>query len=176
VNLPLPSRTGDAGWLRAFDAVVPAVLREFSPQVLITQHGCDSHQLDPLTSMRVSVDAQRLVAERLHELAHELAGGRWLALGGGGYAVWDVVPRVWTHLLGILTHRPIEPTTLLPTAWADLVRTRYGHDPQHLMTDGHDGWFRPWSAGYDPADDVDRSIRATRVAVFPAMGLDPELD
>jgi acetoin utilization protein AcuC len=132
--------------------------------------------MDPLTSLRVSVDAQRVVAVRLHELAHSLAGGRWLALGGGGYAVWDVVPRVWTHLIAEATHRPIEPTTLLPTEWVELVRTRYGRDPQHLMTDGHDGWFRPWSSGYDPADDVDRAVRATRAAVFPAWGLDPERD
>lgn len=176
VNVALPSRTGDAGWLRAFDAVVPAVLREFAPDVLVTQHGADAHQLDPLTSLRVSVDAQRLVAVRLHELAHELAGGRWLALGGGGYAVWDVVPRVWAHLVGVAAHRPVEPTTLLPADWVDLVRTRYGRDPQHLMTDGHDGAYRPWSAGYDPADDLDRAVRATRAAAFPAMGLDADLD
>ncbi|MCG2803793.1 MAG: acetoin utilization protein AcuC [Cellulomonas sp.] len=176
VNVALPSRTADAGWLRAFEAVVPAVLREFAPQVLVTQHGADAHQFDPLTSLRVSVDAQRLVAERLHELAHELAAGRWLALGGGGYAVWDVVPRVWAHLIGVAAHRPVEPTTLLPADWVELVRTRYGRDPQHLMTDGHDCWYRPWAAGYDPADDLDRAVRATRAAAFPAMGLDVELD
>ncbi|NKY39659.1 hypothetical protein HGA02_08990, partial [Cellulomonas septica] len=28
----------------------------------------------------------------------------------------------------------------------------------------------------DPADDVDRAIRATRAAVFPCWGLDPDLD
>ena len=44
----VPAGTGDAGWLRAFDAVVPPVLRAFAPQVLVTQHGCDTHELDPL--------------------------------------------------------------------------------------------------------------------------------
>jgi acetoin utilization protein AcuC len=38
VNVPLPMGTGDAGWLRAFDAVVPQVLRAFAPQVMLTQH------------------------------------------------------------------------------------------------------------------------------------------
>lgn len=33
--------------------------------------------------------------------------------------------------------------------------------------------LRPFSAGYDPADDVDRAIVATRHAVFPHRGLDP---
>ena len=42
------------------------------------------------------------------------------------------------------------------------------------MTDGQPATFRPWSAGYDPADDVDRAIRATRAEVFPHLGLDAD--
>ena len=34
VNVALPMGTGDAGWLRAFDAVVPPVLRAYAPQVI----------------------------------------------------------------------------------------------------------------------------------------------
>lgn len=90
VNVALPSGTGDAGWLRALDAVVPPLLREFAPDLLVTQHGCDTHRLDPLTSLRTSVDGQRVAAELLHGLAHETAQGRWLALGGGGYARAEV--------------------------------------------------------------------------------------
>ncbi|MFC6342155.1 acetoin utilization protein AcuC, partial [Nocardioides hankookensis] len=36
VNVALPPGTGDAGWLRAFHAVVPPLLREFKPQLLVT--------------------------------------------------------------------------------------------------------------------------------------------
>ncbi|CAM5582935.1 Acetoin utilization protein AcuC OS=Streptomyces tendae OX=1932 GN=GUR47_18620 PE=3 SV=1 [Streptomyces tendae] len=93
VNVALPAGTGDAGWLRAFHAVVPEVLAEFRPQVLVTQHGADTHFEDPLAHLAVSLDAQRAVQVACHELAHEYAGGRWVALGGGGYAVVDVVPR-----------------------------------------------------------------------------------
>jgi acetoin utilization deacetylase AcuC-like enzyme len=85
--------TGDAGWLRAFDAVVPPVLRAFQPQVMLTQHGCDTHALDPLAHLMMSVDGQRVANRRLHELAHELCGGRWIAVGGGGYEPVQVVPR-----------------------------------------------------------------------------------
>ena len=96
-----PPGTGDAGWLRAFHAVVPPLLRAFQPDVLVTQHGCDSPRARPagppgaLASTR-----QRASYAALHDLAHEFAGGRWVALGGGGYAVVDVVPRAWTHLVG----------------------------------------------------------------------------
>ena len=106
VNVALPPGTADAGWLRAFHAVVPPILREFSPQVLVTQHGCDSHMNDPLAHMMLSVDGQRAAYLALHELAHEVADGRWVVTGGGGYSVVDVVPRAWTHLLAIVARRP----------------------------------------------------------------------
>ncbi len=100
VNVALPPGTSDAGWLRAFHAVVPPLLREFKPEVLVTQHGCDSHMEDPLAHLMLSVDGQRAAYLALHDLAHEVAGGRWVATGGGGYAVVDVVPRAWTPPAG----------------------------------------------------------------------------
>lgn len=176
VNLALPAHVRDAAWLRAFDAVVPAAVRAFEPDVLVSQHGCDAHVEDPITNLDVSVDAERLVAARIHELAHEVADGRWLALGGGGYAVVDVVPRAWAHLLGIAVHRPVDPGTRVPDAWRDQVTALYGRAGPWTMTDGADLLWTPWSEGFDPADDVDRAIRATRTAAFPFLGLDPLLD
>lgn len=60
--------------------------------------------------------------------------------------------------------------------WCDAVRQRYGSLDAATMTEGASAAFRPWSAGWDPADDVDRAIRATRTAVFPHHGLDPDYD
>ncbi|HEX6449892.1 MAG TPA: acetoin utilization protein AcuC, partial [Trebonia sp.] len=65
VNVALPAGTGDRGWLRAFDAVVPELLRAFRPTVLVTQHGCDSHVLDPLAHLELTVDGQRAAAVML---------------------------------------------------------------------------------------------------------------
>ncbi|WP_066582263.1 acetoin utilization protein AcuC [Cellulomonas timonensis] len=176
VNVALPARTGDAGWLRAIDAVLPPVLRVFKPQVVVSQHGCDAHVEDPITNLDVSIDAERRAAEWVHALAHEVADGRWVALGGGGYAVVDVVPRAWSHVIAEAVHRPVDPGLRLPEAWHEEVIARYGRRGPARMTDGADAQFRPWSAGYDPADDVDRAVRATRAAVFPLLGLDPEHD
>ncbi len=176
VNLALPAHVRDAEWLRAFDAVVPAVVRAFEPDVLVSQHGCDAHVEDPITNLDVSVDAERLVAARIHELAHEVSGGRWLALGGGGYAVVDVVPRAWAHLLGVAVHRPVDPATRVPDSWREQVTALYGRAGPWTMTDGGDLLWTPWARGFDPADDVDRAVRATRSAAFPFLGLDPFLD
>jgi acetoin utilization protein AcuC len=175
VNVALPAGTGDQGWLRAFDAVVPPLLRSFQPELLVSQHGCDSHRLDPLAHLEVSVDGQRRAQSMVHQLAHETAGDRWLCTGGGGYALATVVPRSWTHLLGMASGRPIDRAEPTPAAWRDLVRRRTGTEPPELMTDGASDDFRSFDDGFDPGDPVDRAILATRRAVFPAHGLHPGL-
>ncbi|MGW4851867.1 acetoin utilization protein AcuC [Streptomyces sp. NPDC004288] len=172
VNVALPAGTGDAGWLRAFHAVVPELLADFRPQVLVTQHGADTHFEDPLAHLAVSLDAQRAVQEACHELAHEHAEGRWVALGGGGYAVVDVVPRSWTHLVGIAAHAPVDPESVIPESWRDEVYARTRQRGPARMTDGR--WpvgFRDWAGGYDPADRLDQAVLATRKAAFPLRGL-----
>ncbi|MQT00193.1 acetoin utilization protein AcuC [Streptomyces jumonjinensis] len=172
VNVALPAGTGDEGWLRAFHAVVPELLADFRPQVLVTQHGADTHFEDPLAHLAVSLDAQRAVQEACHTLAHEYTEeGRWIALGGGGYAVVDVVPRSWTHLVGIAAHRPVDPESMIPETWRDLVYARTRQPGPRRMTDGRTPRWRDWGAGYDPADRLDQAVLATRRAVYPLRGL-----
>lgn len=173
VNVALPAGCGDAGWLRAFHAIVPPLLREFRPEILLSQHGCDSHALDPLTHLTLSVDGQRAAGAALHRLAHETAGGRWVATGGGGYELVQVVPRTWTHLIAEAAGRPLDPATPTGTAWRAWALERTGERPPLTMTDGRAPEFQDLGAGYDPADPIDRAIMATRMAVFPFQGLDP---
>lgn len=173
VNVALPPGTGDAGWLRAFHAVVPDLLRAFGPDVLVTQQGCDSHRDDPLAHLSLSVDGQRASYLALHDLAHEVAGGRWVALGGGGYALVDVVPRAWTHLLGVLGGTPLEADRPTPEAWREGVLERVGVRAPSRMTDGRSATYQDWSGGYDPDTWLDRAVQATRDAIFPEHGLDP---
>ena len=175
VNLALPPGTADAGWLRAFHAVVPPVLREFAPDVLVTQHGCDSHADDPLADLTLSVDGQRASYVALHELAHEVAGGRWVALGGGGYAVVGVVPRAWSHLLAVVGGRPLDPATPTPPGWREHVAQHLDATAPLRLTEGTPPDFRAWESGYDPDSWLDRTVEATRRACFPLLGLDPHL-
>jgi acetoin utilization protein AcuC len=173
VNVALPPGTGDAGWLRAFHAVVPPLLREFQPDVLVTQHGCDSHIEDPLAHLMLTVDGQRAAYLALHDLAHEVAGGRWVVTGGGGYAVVEVVPRAWTNLLAVLGGHPLDPDTATPDGWRAYVRDGLGRTPPSRLTDGRTIAWRDWSEGYDPETWLDRAIHATRTEIFPWHGLDP---
>jgi acetoin utilization protein AcuC len=175
VNIPLPPGTSDAGWLRAFHAIVPDAIRAFGPEIIVSQHGCDSHMDDPLTNLMLSVDGQRASYLAVRDLAREVCGGRWVATGGGGYAVTEVVPRAWTHLLGIVADHEVDPETATSQGWRDHVERLRGVRAPQRMTDGRSSAYRAWELGYDPASWLDRSILAARTDVFPLLGLDPHL-
>ena len=126
-------------------------MRAFAPDVLVTQHGCDSHRDDPLADLMLSVDGQRASYLALHDLAHEVTDGRWVSTGGGGYALVEVGPRAWTHLLAVVAGHPLEPDTATPESWRAYVRETLGRTAPTRMTDGRDPAYRDWSEGYDPA-------------------------
>ena len=160
VNVALPPGTADAGWLRAFHAVVPPLVREFAPDVLVTQHGCDSHADDPLAHLMLSVDGQRAAYLALHDLAHEVAGGRWVATGGGGYALVEVVPRAWTHLLGDRRRRAARPGDRDPGGLArPRARAARASSRPRRLTDGRHAGLPDWCEGYDPDTWLDRAHR-----------------
>ncbi|MCS6711320.1 acetoin utilization protein AcuC [Brachybacterium sp. EF45031] len=182
VNLPLPPRTGGEGWLRALQAVLPVLARAMRPELIVSQHGADAHRDDPLADLALTLEAQREAALLVRDLADELCEGRWVAVGGGGYAITDVVPRAWTHLLAIVTGDPLPANGPLPQDWTQ-VATRIARehglpDPRHQTTlgDHHELAVRDWSRGYDPEDPLDRAVQACRRSVFPEWGLDPFYD
>jgi acetoin utilization protein AcuC len=181
INLALPAGTGDAGWLRAFHAVIPPALRAFAPDVMVTQHGCDTHTLDPLANLTMSIDGQRVAYAALHQLAHEVCGGKWVALGGGGYEPVQVVPRAWTHLLAEAAGVRVDGAT--PNDWRAEALERSREQAPTSLTDGATALWTPWEPtdGFDGGDDRDRlarlvddAISSTRLASFPLLGLDPD--
>ncbi|MBW0123677.1 acetoin utilization protein AcuC, partial [Pseudonocardia oceani] len=152
VNVPLPPGTGDAGWLRAFHAVVPSLLESFRPQVLVTECGADTHSDDPLANLELSIDGQRAIYRSLRDLAERTAGGKWLVLGGGGYSLFRVVPRSWTHLLATVLDRDVDPARPLPADWVAHTAGLTREALPTSMTDGKDPSFAPWG---DVAERVD---------------------
>ena len=180
VNVALPPGTDDEGWLRAFGAVVPGAVRAFQPDVLVSQCGCDTHHDDPLAELALTVDGQAAALSWIHAVAHESAGGRWVAFGGGGYGVFRCVPRTWTNLIAEASGTPVDPSTPIPTAWTDGLRARgitaalpdtMGEGSVPLRPGTADG-PSPWHPGGETW--LDRSVGATRRAVYPLLGLDPD--
>ncbi len=128
VNVPLEPRTGERGWLRAVERVLPELAAAFGPDVIVSQHGCDTHAWDPLAHLRVTTTAMGAAARLVDSVAHRWAGGRWLATGGGGYEPYRVVPRAWTLTWLAGAHR--EPPDALPPAW----RERWAADARAFGT------------------------------------------
>jgi acetoin utilization protein AcuC len=125
INLPLAPYTSDQVYLWAFRQVVPPLVRQFAPDLLVTQLGIDTHYRDPLAQLLLTTHGYLALLTELRTLADEIGG--WLALGGGGYAV-DVVPRAWALAYGLMSGQSF-PDELPPTYSA-----RYGpgrlHDTQ----------------------------------------------
>ena len=117
VNVPLEPYTGEAAWLAAVRTLIPSLAAAFGPDVVVSQHGADTHAWDPLAHLRVTTTAMGEAARLVDRVAHRWASGRWLATGGGGYDAYRVVPRAWslTWLAGAHREAPVET----PAAWRD---------------------------------------------------------
>jgi acetoin utilization deacetylase AcuC-like enzyme len=115
LNLPVEPFTEDESWLECLRLLMEPLAEWFAPDVIVSQHGCDSHAWDPLTDLRLSTRAFAAQARLVHRLAHNVAGGRWLALGGGGYDWVRVVPRNWASVWAEMSGQALDDE--IPDAW-----------------------------------------------------------
>lgn len=153
VNVPLLPYTDDGSYMEVFDTVVPALAASFQPDVVVSQHGCDGHYRDPLSHFSLTTRSFAHVASTVHRLAHELCGGRLVALGGGGYDIWHTVPRAWTILWAALSGRSDELPDQLPASWLAAWRERAAEAGVTLQLD-----FADDPADLDPPADRDSYI------------------
>jgi len=100
LNIPLPPNSGDEAFFSAWDEI-ENFLEGFSPELYLLQCGADSVAGDPITHLQFSVEAHAHAARRLKALAERTAGGRLLAMGGGGYNR-DNLARCWTRVVEAL--------------------------------------------------------------------------
>src|SRR5699024_8796598 len=71
---------------------------------------------DPLTHLCTTMRVYEKIPQLAHELAHQYCGGKWIALGGGGYDIWRVVPRAWAQIWNIMKTNQIQ-TGNIPVSW-----------------------------------------------------------
>ncbi len=90
VNIPLPPEADDEVFAHAFSAVVPGLIEQFKPDIVVSQLGVDTFRSDPLTHLNITTNGFCKVVAMIKSLAP-----KWVALGGGGYDVANVA-RAWT--------------------------------------------------------------------------------
>jgi acetoin utilization protein AcuC len=125
INIPLPALAGSVPYLRAVEEVIVPAVRAFRPDIVVTQNGVDPHHADPLAHLQITMDAFPPLWRSLHDLAFDAAGGKWVALGGGGYNV-DVLPRAWALLFAEMVGA--ELANDLPAEWLARAQERLGRN------------------------------------------------
>jgi len=155
VNVPLLPGAGDDAYQKVLDEVICPLLDAYNPDILVTQLGADALRGDRVAGLGMSLRQFERFAIFFHELKKP-----WLALGGGGYDVGNVV-RAWT-----LAWARMNNTTLpdkIPQEWLTQAAT-YGVTTTTLRG----------SATEEPSSarvfkDLDRTLRALKETVFPLI-------
>jgi acetoin utilization protein AcuC len=171
INVPFEPFAGEASWLAWVRAIAVPAAAAFGPDIVVSQHGCDSHTWDPLAHLRVTTTAMGAAARLVDRIAHRYARGRWLATGGGGYDAYRVVPRAWAHVWLAGAHRDAPPET--PEAWRlrwQDEASRYGQAPLPATFDDLPNAGEPPDSRAGDADNVS-SMRAATIStvVIPAL-------
>ncbi|HSK52392.1 MAG TPA: GNAT family N-acetyltransferase [Clostridia bacterium] len=171
VNVPLEPGCGEAPWLEAVRALVPQLAAAFGPDLVVSQHGADSHAWDPLAHLRVTTTAMGDAARTVDAVAHRWAGGRWLATGGGGYDAYRVVPRSWSLVWLAGAHQDVPATT--PAAWRErwaAEAARYGQGPLPAAFTDAPNAGEPFDLTQEAAEARSRrTVDGVRRVVLPAL-------
>jgi len=117
-NFPIDAFTEDESFLAIYEKSMREVFEFFKPDVVLTQNGADAHFFDPLTHLYGTMNIYQEIPKLAHKLAHEYCGGKWIAVGGGGYDIWRVVPRAWSLIWTEMTDQAM-PTGKLPQTWLE---------------------------------------------------------
>lgn len=125
VNMPVEPYTEDESWMHCFQEPLESIFQAFKPDIIVSQHGCDAHAFDPLSHVHCSMRIYLQMPLIIRRLADRYCEGRWIALGGGGYDMWRVVPRAWSLLWLVMSDHPLignletKPDSKLPRDWID---------------------------------------------------------
>jgi len=157
VNVPLLPGAGDEAYARTLDAVVLPALRAFAPDVLVTQLGSDAIVGDVVANLRMSLRQFERSVRAFRDL-----GIPWLALGGGGYDVSNVV-RAWTLAWSVITETDLADE--IPTEWLTQA-ARYNVAISKLR-----GNIERTPTDDSVLVDLEHTIEALRESVFPILGV-----
>lgn len=109
VNIPLAPGAGDDAYERAFDAIILPLLKAYRPDVLVTQLGADAVLGDMVANLRLSLIGFERCLKAFRSL--DLP---WIALGGGGYDIVNVVC-AWTMAWATMMDRELADE--IPASW-----------------------------------------------------------
>lgn len=85
INVPLPSGTGNPGFIASFEEILLPAATEFHPDIVLVSAGFDGCANDGLAGMKMSPEGFAVLASIVRSIAKESCGGRLAAVLEGGY-------------------------------------------------------------------------------------------
>ncbi len=166
LNVPLEPFTEDDSWMAIHRELLPEIAEAFRPDVIVLQNGCDGHVRDPLTHLRATTRLYEETPRLVCEIADRFCEGRLVATGGGGYDVWNVVPRAWTLVWAALSGR--QAPDGIPTRWSERWRAEAPTPLPALLRDQEDAYTPvPRRAEIESANR--RMVQKLRRQAFPLL-------
>ena len=165
VNVPLPPRAGDDALVPLARRLLPPLLRDYRPELVVLQHGVDGHWGDPLARLQYTPAGYAAVDRLVIGLAREL-GGRLVVTGGGGYqpgAVSRVLARTGYALAGLPLPPEADP---LPEAWKVEYFETFGEPAPARWVDPPELEWSPW--GRASEERVVRELEEALGRSFPS--------
>lgn len=127
VNLPIDAYTEDDSFLEVFKAGLEGAIKKFQPNIILSQNGVDAHYRDPMTHLSLTSKSYEEIPRFVKQMADRYTEGKWIAVGGGGYNIWQVVPRMWSQIwLAMNEENP--PRGHLPKDFIDKYKQECGVD------------------------------------------------
>ncbi|ADK84645.1 Histone deacetylase [Desulfarculus baarsii DSM 2075] len=160
VNIPLWPHTDDDLYVRAFEELVPPLVEAFRPDCVVSQTGVDSLMGDPLANLNLTTQG---LGRCLLDL-RQMAQGRWLALGGGGYDLANVA-RGWALAWAIISGQEDKLPEEMPKNFVQA--HKLGRDRRMLLDPPGALRGRYWPRA---AEEAKSSIKFVREKVFPLLG------
>ncbi|MFH1035988.1 MAG: acetoin utilization protein AcuC [Pseudomonadota bacterium] len=160
VNLPLWADTDDDIYIKCFEEIVPPVIEAFKPDYIVSQLGVDTFLADPLANLNLTTKGFGHVLK----LIRQMAMGRWIALGGGGYHVINVA-RGWTLAWAIMRGREDDLPRELPWDWCD--RLKLDLDERWLLDPKEKIRGRLWNRAQRDAEEI---VIYLKKNLFPLLG------
>ncbi len=97
-NIPVAAGTSPEDYLRLFEDGLEAVMKSFSPDLVIISAGFDAHVSDPLGELRLTDESYRQLTRRLKEAAATTGKGRVVSCLEGGYNLGTLGATVRAHV------------------------------------------------------------------------------
>jgi len=123
VNVPLPTRCGDADYGNFFQKILRPIALEYQPQLILVSAGFDIHYDDPLGGMEVTEKGFARMTQILMEIAEATAQGKLAITLEGGYDVAGQKRSVKAVLKELAQISPFDKRDLLEKEKANTSRT-----------------------------------------------------